>query len=242
LNVIVQPWNIKHIIIKTSDKINLLNQNNTIIISPEILASITINKLNEKKISMIFNTIAIKNEEYTHKINNPEIYFKEDSNKNLQFVLKSKKLIYKPAFVNINTINNIEITGKLVNYKNIDINNYFNWFANEGGLDIENFNFNISQDLLNGNAFFGIDKNLDIQSSVSFQSENLSKVFKILKNNNYITENTFKTSNFIIKAIEIAANFSEKKPSYSISMQNGYLSLMGVKLINLPNLKILEEN
>ena len=61
----------KHLIFKTSDTINILNKKNKITVNPEILASITTNKLNEKTISILADNIIIKNEVYTHKINKP---------------------------------------------------------------------------------------------------------------------------------------------------------------------------
>lgn len=232
----------KHLIFKTSDTINILNKKNKITVNPEILASITTNKLNEKTISILADNIIIKNEVYTHKINKPEIYLRENSKNNLQFAIKIKDLNYQPAFVNNNIIKSIQTKGKLLKYKNIYINNYIDWFSNEGGLDIENFEFFINKNLFNGNAFFGIDDNLDIQSTISFKSNNLSALFLILKENNYITKNSLENSNFIIQAIEIASDASGTQPNYSISLQNGYLSLMGIKLLKIPNLSLFQVN
>jgi hypothetical protein len=159
-------------------------------------------------------------------------------NNDLQFVIKAKEFIYKPVFIKNNLITNLNMTGKLINYKGININNFYKWFSNEGGINLEKFKLDINQTKIIGSAFFGLDKNLNIQSSISFTSTNLYKLFLILENKNFITKNTLKTSNFIIKAIEISSAASNKVPNYSISIQNGYLSLMGIKLINIPNLEI----
>ena len=55
--------------------------------------------------------------------------------------------------------------------------------------------------------------------------------------NNIISANTLKTADFIIKAIEMSSEALNKKANYSISIQNGYLNLMGIKLLTVPNLK-----
>ena len=242
LNIIYQPWNIKHILIKISNKIDIIYNNNKIIIYPEILTSVVIDKNKEKRISMNFNEVFIKNDQYIHKINRPEIYFRESIKNNLQYSLKIKELFYYPDFINEHSIKNLLVNGKIINHKNINFNNYFEWLANEGGIDIDDFKFNISQISMKGNAFLGIDKNLDLQSSISIESNELDNLVLVLKNKNLITENFFEKSNIIIKAIELASKTSNTIPKFSVSIQNGYLSLMGIKLLNIPNLKMFKFN
>jgi hypothetical protein len=237
LDIIYQPWNIKHVILKSSEIINILNQNNKIIIHPDIIASIRINKLNEKILAINLNEISILDNQYTHKINKPEIYFRDNNKNNLLYSIKIKELLYQPFFIENNVITNTDINGSLANYKNININNYYTWLSNEGGIDIDNFKFNINKTFINGNAFIGIDENKDIQSSISLEANNLYELFLIFRNKNFINENTLETSKFIIKAIEIASKASNKIPKFSINIQNGNLSLMGVKLLNVKNLK-----
>ena len=89
---------------------------------------------------------------------------------------------------------------------------------------------------MKGNAFLGIDENLDIQSSISIESEKFDDLAIFLRNKNLVSENLFKSSNVIIKAIEIASKTSNKIPKYSISIQKGYLRFMGIKLFNVPKL------
>ena len=235
LSIIYQPWNIKHIILKSSETINILNQNNKIIINPDIMASIRINKLNEKTIAININEISILNSKYNHKINKPEIYLREDNKNNLLYSIKIKELLYQPIFIENNAIINIDINGSLANYKNININNYYTWLSNEGGINIDNFKLNINKTFINGNAFIGIDENIDIQSSISLEANNLYELILILRNKNFINKNTLETSKFIIKAIEIASKASNTNPKFSINIQNGNLSLMGVKLLNVKN-------
>jgi hypothetical protein len=237
LSIIYQPWNIKHIILKSSETINILKKNNKIIINPVMMASIRNNKLNEKIIAININEISILDKKYTHKINKPEIYFREDNKNNLLYSIKIKELLYQPIFIDNNAITNIDINGSLSNYKNLNINNYYKWLSNEGGIDIDNFKLNINKTFINGNAFIGIDENIDIQSSVSLEANNLYELFLILKNKNFINKNTLETSKFIIKAIEIASKASNTNPKFSINIQNGNLSLMGVKLLNVKKIK-----
>ena len=237
MSIIYQPWNIKHIIIKSSETINILKKNNKIIINPVMMASIRNNKLNEKIIAININEISILDKKYTHKINKPEIYFREDNKNNLLYSIKIKELLYQPIFIDNNAITNIDINGSLSNYKNLNINNYYKWLSNEGGIDIDNFKLNINKTFINGNAFIGIDENIDIQSSVSLEANNLYELFLILKNKNFINKNTLETSKFIIKAIEIASKASNTNPKFSINIQNGNLSLMGVKLLNVKKIK-----
>ena len=82
-----------------------------------------------------------------------------------------------------------------------------------------------------------MDENIDIQSSISLEANNLYELFLILRNKNFINKNTLETSKFIIKAIEIASKVSNTTPKFSINIQNGILSLMGVKLLNVKKLK-----
>ena len=45
------------------------------------------------------------------------------------------------------------------------------------------------------------------------------------------------TSKFIVKATETSSKLSNIKPIFSITIQNGFLYLMGIKLLTIPNLK-----
>ena len=95
---------------------------------------------------------------------------------------------------------------------------------------------------MKGNAFLGIDESLDIQSSISIESEKFDDLALFLRNKNLVSESLFKSSIIIIKAIELAAKTSNKKPKYSISIQDGYLSFMGIKLLNVPRFDRLNFN
>ena len=81
-----------------------------IIINPEIIASIRINKLNEKIIAININEVSILDNHYTHKINKPEIYLREDNQNNLLYSIRIKEILYQPIFIENNAITNIDIT------------------------------------------------------------------------------------------------------------------------------------
>ncbi len=232
----------KHIFLKTSDQINIINKTNNIVILPEILASIVIDKKNAKRISINFNGISIKNDNYIHKIDKTELYFRESVEDNLQYFLKIEEINYFPAFINTNSIRNLLINGKIMNHKNINLNNFHNWLSNEGGIDIEDFKLNTNNIPIKGNAFLGIDENLDIQSSISIESEKFDDLALFLRDKNLVSEDLFKSLIIIIKAIELGAKTSNKIPKYSIGIQEGYLSLMGVKLLNIPRFNRLNLN
>ena len=232
----------KHIFLKTSDQINIINKNNNIVILPEILASIVIEKNNAKRISINFDGISIKSDNYIHKIDKTELYFRESVEDSLQYFLKIEEIHYYPTFINTNSIRNLLINGKLINHKNINFNNFHKWLSNEGGIDIEDFKLNTTNIPIRGNAFLGIDENLDIQSSISIESEKFDDLALFLRDKNLVSEDLFKSSIIIIKAIELAAKTSNKMPKYSIGIQKGYLSLMGIKLLNIPRFNKLNFN
>ena len=87
--------------------------------------------------------------------------------------------------------------------------------------------------------FWGLDENLDVQSSISIESDELDDLIIILKNESFLSKRLFETLSIIIKAIEISSN---NIPKFSINIQNGYLSFMGVKIVNIPNFKIFNSN
>ena len=52
-----------------------------------------------------------------------------------------------------------------------------------------------------------------------------------------VSKNTLIKANLIIKAIEIASKTSNKQSIFSINIRNGYLFLMGIKLLEIPNIR-----
>ena len=239
LDIVYQPWNLKHILIKTTEKIDILYLNNNIVIFPDILGSIVIREDKEKRISVNFEKIHIIIDKYIHEISKPEVYIREKNNNNLEYSIKIKELFFLPVFSEKNSIRNLLVNGELINYRELNFNNFYNWFANQGGVDVTFFNLNINQILVKGNAFLGIDENLDVQSSISIESDELDDLIIILKNENFLTKRLFETLSIVIKAIEISSN---NIPKFSINIQNGYLSFMGIKIVNIPNFKILNSN
>ena len=239
LKIIYQPWDIKHIIFQIPNEIKILNnnKNNITIANSNILASLIIDKFFKKRISITSNNITFLLNKKAYDFGKSEIYFKTDDIDNLKYAILIDKLSWPPVFINNNTINKLSINGEIIKYKNIDINNYYKWFSNEGGIRIETFKININEAEITGNAFISLDKNLDIQSSASLNSNKLNNIFILLEKNNVISTNILKTVDFIIKATEMSSEVLNKKANYSISIQNGYLNLMGIKLLIVPNLK-----
>ena len=239
LKIIYQPWDIKHIIFQIPNEIKILNnnKNNITIAHSNILASLIIDKFLNKRISITSNNITFLFNKIAYDFGKSEIYFKTDNIANLKYAILIDKLSWPPVFINNNTINKLSINGEVIKYKNIDINNYYKWFSNEGGIRIETFKINIDEAEITGNAFISLDKNLDIQSSASLNSNKLNNIFILLEKNNVISTNILKTVDFIIKATEMSSEVLNKKANYSISIQNGYLNLMGIKLLIVPNLK-----
>ncbi len=237
LKIIYQPWDIKHIIFQIPNEIKILNNNNITIANSNILASLIIDKFFKKRISITSNNITFLLNKKVYDFGKSEIYFKTDNTANLKYAILIDKLSWPPVFINNNTINKLSINGEIIKYKNIDINNYYKWFSNEGGIRIETFKINIDEAEITGNAFISLDKNLDIQSSASLNSNKLNNIFILLEKNNVISTNILKTADLIIKAIEMSSKALNKKANYSISIQNGYLNLMGIKLLTVPNLK-----
>ena len=119
----------------------------------------------------------------------------------------------------------------------LHINNYYKWLSNEGGINIKNINIDINETNIAGNAFLSLDKNLDIQSSISIHSNNFNDIFTLLEQNYIISKNTLIKANLIIKAIEIASKTSNKQSIFSINIRNRYLFLMGIKLLKIPNIR-----
>ena len=239
LKIIYQPWDIKHIIFQIPNEIKILNnnKNNITIANSNILASLIIDKFFKKRISITSSNITFLLNKIAYDFGKSEIYFKTDNIANLKYAILIDKLSWPPVFINNNTINKLSINGEIIKYKNIDINNYYKWFSNEGGIRIETFKININEAEITGNAFISLDKNLDIQSSASLNSNKLNNIFILLEKNNVISTNILKTVDFIIKATEMSSEVLNKKANYSISIQNGYLNLMGIKLLIVPNLK-----
>ena len=238
LKIIYQPWNKHHILFRFPNDINIFYNNKNIkIANAKILASLVIDKNSNKRISITSDKINIFLNNKTYYIIKPELYFKIDDFENIQYVILMDKLVWAPLFIKNDVLSTLYIKGKIIKYNNFNINNYLEWFTNEGGISFNKITININTTNLNGNGFFSVDKNLDIQSSMSLNSNNINYFIKILEKNNFISKNIVITSKFIVKATETSSKLSNIKPIFSITIQNGFLYLMGIKLLTIPNLK-----
>jgi hypothetical protein len=238
--IIYQPWNIHHIIFQTSNNINIFNNNNNkniTITNSNLLASLTIDKFLKKKISIVSNNIDFIINKNIYDFKKLELYFRTIAKDDLQFSLSIDGLSVPPIFIKKNIINKLYITGEAIKYKKIDVNNFYKWLSNEGGINIKNFNIDFNKTNIAGNAFLSLDKNLDIQSSITIHSNNFNNILALLEQNNIFSKNTLTKVNLIIKAKEVASQVTNKQSIFSINLKNGYLFIMGIKLLEIPNIK-----
>ena len=238
LKIIYQPWNKKHIMFLIPNDIKVLKDRKKLIInSSNLLASLTIDKFSTGRLSIMSDKMIFNFKNNIYDFGQIEMHLQTRETDDLQFAILIKKSSFPPIFIKKNAISKLYINGKFLKYKNLDINNYLDWFFKEGGIEIENFKLDFNQTNITGNAYISLDKNFDIQNTLSISSNKLSNILILLEKNNYISKNTSTKTDLIINAIEVASEISNKKAVFSISIQNGYLYLMGIKLIKVPNLK-----
>ena len=238
LKIIFQPWNKRHIMFLIPSDISILNINEKITINnSQLLASLTIDKFSKGRISIASDKILFKLKKDIYDFREIELHLQTNDTEDLQFAIFIKKLSLHPVFIKENAVKKLYVNGNFLNYKSFDNNNYLGWLSKEGGIQIENLKLDINETNISGNAFVSLDKNFDILNTVSFNSNKLNNIFILLEKNKYISKNTSIKADLIINTIEIASEVSNKKAVFSISMQNGYLYLMGIKLIKVPNLK-----
>ena len=238
LKIIYQPWNKKHVIFLIPNKITIqYGQERMIVNNSKLLASLIIDKFSHINASVVSDKISFNFLKKNYDFNKVEMHLKTSDEDELRFAILADKLSLPPLFIKKNIINTLYIDGDLINYKNFDINNYYSWLYKEGGINIKNFKLAFNETNLNGNAFLSLDKNFDIQSTLSIYSNNLNNMFALLEQDKFIPKNTLKKANLIIKAIENASKLSNQKATFSINIRSGYLYLMGIKLIKVPNLK-----
>ena len=238
LKIIYQPWNKKHIIFLIPNNIAIkYNQESIIVNNSNLLASLIIDKLSHIKASIVSDEISLNFPRENYDFNKVEIYFKTSAEEQFKFAILLEKLSFPPLFIKKNIINTLYLDGKVIKYKKFDINNYYSWLSKEGGIDIKNFKLEFSDTNVNGNAFVSVDENYNFQNTLSIYSNNLNNVFSLLEQDNFISKNTLKKANLIINALEVASELSDKQATFSINIRSGYLYLMGIKLIKVPNLK-----
>ena len=238
LKIIYQPWNKNHVIFLIPNNITIqYGQERIIVNNSKILASLIIDKFFHINASIVSDEISFNFLKKNYDFNKVEMHLKTSDEDELRFAILADKLLLPPLFIKKNIINALYIDGDLINYKNFDINSYYSWLYKEGGINIKNFKLTFNETNLNGNAFLSLDKNFDIQSTLSIYSNNLNNMFALLEQDKFISKNTIKKASLIIKAIEVASELSNQKATFSINIRSGYLYLMGIKLIEVPNLK-----
>jgi len=238
LKIIYQPWNKNHVIFLIPNNITIqYGQERIIVNNSKILASLIIDKFFHINASIVSDEISFNFLKKNYDFNKVKMHLKTSDEDELRFAILADKLLLPPLFIKKNIINALYIDGDLINYKNFDINSYYSWLYKEGGINIKNFKLTFNETNLNGNAFLSLDKNFDIQSTLSMYSNNLNNMFALLEQDKFISKNTIKKASLIIKAIEVASELSNQKATFSINIRSGYLYLMGIKLIEVPNLK-----
>ena len=238
LKIIYQPWNKNHVIFLIPNNITIqYGQERNIVNNSKILASLIIDKFFHINASIVSDEISFNFLKKNYDFNKVKMHLKTSDEDELRFAILADKLLLPPLFIKKNIINALYIDGDLINYKNFDINSYYSWLYKEGGINIKNFKLTFNETNLNGNAFLSLDKNFDIQSTLSMYSNNLNNMFALLEQDKFISKNTIKKASLIIKAIEVASELSNQKATFSINIRSGYLYLMGIKLIEVPNLK-----
>ena len=238
LKIIYQPWNKRHIIFLIPNNITIQYDKERIIVNnSKLLASLIIDKLFHIKASIVSDTTSLNFAKRIYDFNKVEIHLKTSVEDELKFAILVDKLSFPPLFIKKNIINTLYINGGVIKYKNFDINNYHSWLSKEGGINIKNLKLAFNETNINGNAFVSLDENFDMQNTLSIYSNNLNNIFTLLEQDKFISKNTLKKANLIINAIEVASELSNKQATFSINIRSGYLYLMGIKLIKVPNLK-----
>ena len=238
LKIIYQPWNKKHIIFLFPNNITIqFGQEKIIVNNSKLLASLIIDKFSHINASILSDEISFNFSKNNYDFNKVEMHLKTGVKDELKFAILADKLSLPPLFIKKNIINTLYIDGEVIKYKSFDINNYYSWLSKEGGINIKNFKLAFNETNFNGNAFVSLDKNFDIQNTLSIYSNNLINIFALLEQDKFISKNTLKKASLIINAIEVASELSNQQATFSINIRSGYLYLMGIKLIKVPNLK-----
>ena len=238
LKIIYQPWNKQHIIFLIPNEIKILSDNKKIIINNSNLsASLTKNKSSTRRLSIVSDKIIFNFKNNIYDFRKIEMHLQARQTDDLKFAVLIEKSSFPPVFIKNKKIKKLYINGDILKYKNLDINNYLDWFFKEGGIEIKNFKLDFNKTNVTGNAFVSLDKNFDLQNTLSISSNKLNNIIILLENNNYISKSTSTKASLIINAVELSSEISNKKAIFNINMQNGYLYFMGIKLIKVPNLK-----
>ena len=238
LKIIYQPWNKQHVIFLIPNDIKILSDNKKIIINNSNLsASLTKNKSSTRRLSIVSDKIIFNFKNNIYDFRKVEIHLQARETDDLKFAVLIEKSSFPPVFIKNKKINKLYINGDILKYKNLDINNYLDWFFKEGGIEIKNFKLDFNATNVTGNAFVSLDKNFDLQNTLSISSNKLNNIIILLENNNYISKSTSTKAGLIINAVELSSEISNKKAIFNINIKNGHLYFMGIKLIKVPNLK-----
>ena len=241
IKLINQPWKLNHFLIKLENNITINYDKTSIKLSNDnLISSLIIEENLNKRISIQSDIINIDFKNESIKLIDPEFHFKESNNLNDEAFLYAKKILLKNK--NDIKLNDIKIHSNVLNLKKINIRNLINWSTSGGGIDIKDFNIIIDNNPLRLNGFISLDKNLHMLSSLSIQGKGIENLLEIFNKYNIINSDIYEASNVIIKTTNISSKLIDKDPIYTINSQNGNLTFMKIKLLELPNLQYYLNN
>lgn len=237
IKLINQPWNLKHFIIKIENEILIKNKINSLkIINDGLMSSIKIKNKSNIRLSIQSTSLKINSEKFLLHLFDPELHIRNINKNNIESVFIVKNIEF-PLKKNEPLFENFNLHGSVLNYPNIQIKDIKNWFIQGGGIDLKNVSLLLNNNPILFNGFISLDKKFNILSTLSFRGTGLKNLLILLKNKNIITNEIFEASKMIINTINISSKLIDKEPTYTLNVQDGILSLMNVKILNVPNLE-----
>ncbi len=237
IKIINQPWNLKHFIIKIENEISVKNKIKKLkIINDGLISSFKIKDKSNIRLSIQSKSLKINSEKFLIQLFNPELHIRNFNENNIESVFITKNIVF-PLKNNEAHFENINLHGSILNYSNIKIKDIKNWFINEGGIDLKNISFLINNKPISFSGFISLDKKFNILSTLSLNGTGLRNLLIFLKNKEVITSEIFEASDIIIETINISSKLIDNEPTYTLNIQDGILSLMNVKILNVPNLE-----
>ena len=236
VKLINQPWDLKHFIVKIENEILIINNTKNLkIINDSLISSIKIKNKSNIKFSLQSKLFKINTEQLLIELLHPKIHIRTN-NKNIESVVLSKSIIFTPK-ENYPYIENANFHGSILNYSNFEIKNIKNWFIYGGGIELKDISLLINNKPIKFNGFISLDKKFNILSTLTLKGEGIKNLLIFLKNKNIIDSQVFEASNMIVETINISSKLLDNEPTYKINVQDGILSLMNIKILEVPNLE-----
>ena len=236
IKLINQPWNLKHYIIKIENEILVKNKtDNLIIINDNLISSVNIKNKSNIRLSLKTELTKINFEKFLIELLDPRIHIRTN-NKNIESIFFTKSVSFS-LDENYPYIENINLHGSILNYTNLEIKNIKNWLIHGGGIELKDISLLINNKPIKFNGFISLDKKFNILSTLTLKGEGIKNLLIFLKNKNIIDSQVFEASNMIVETINISSKLLDNEPTYKINVQDGILSLMNIKILEVPNLE-----